>query len=253
VADDSLIDRELSGAVRLVQRITSLGRAARAKANIRTRQPLAGLFVRVQTPAEGASLKRMADQLIDELNVKALDVIEDEGDYFEYQVLPNLPVLGPKYGRDVGQIQRALQVADKGEIARDATAGRAVNLGGFEVLPEELLVSTAGKPGYAVAEEAGYAVAVSTEVTPELRDEGLARELVRRINEMRKSAGLDVADRIALHYDGDAELSRVLQGWGEYVSRETLATSLSAGNGTSGYSEYLDVDGMKLRVTIEKA
>jgi isoleucyl-tRNA synthetase len=76
--------------------------------------------------------------------------------------------------------------------------------------------------------------------------------LVRRIQEMRKSAGFEIADRIALRYDGDAELGRVLQEWGEYVSQETLATSVSAGNG-AGYSEDLDVDGMKLKVTIERA
>src|SRR6185369_6384951 len=94
---------------------------------------------------------------------------------------------------------------------------RGVALDGFTLLPEELLVTTAGKPGYAVAEEAGYAVAVTTEVTPELADEGLARELVRRIQEMRKNAGFEIADRIRLGYFGDHEVARVLQSWSDYI------------------------------------
>ena len=111
-------------------------------------------------------------------------------------------------------------------------AGRSVTLDGIELLPDELLVSMAGKPGYAVAEEAGYAVAVTTEITRELADEGLARELVRRVQEMRKSAGFEIADRISLHYEGDADIARVLEDatWKDYVGQETLATTISAGD-----------------------
>src|SRR5690606_35202152 len=132
-----------------------------------------------------------------------------------------------------GKIQNALKQADKAAIARDVGAGRTVTLEGIELQPDELLVSMAGKPGYAVAEEAGYAVAVTTEITQELADEGLARELVRRVQEMRKSAGFEIADRISLRYEGDADVTRVLEdaSWKAYVSQETLATTISAGDG----------------------
>jgi isoleucyl-tRNA synthetase len=252
-ADEALIDRELSAGVRVVQRLVSLGRAARSKANIRVRQPLGTVYVKLQSPAEAASVQRMADQILEELNVKALEVVGEDSDLFEYQVLPNLPVLGPKYGRDVGRIQNALKQADKAAIARDAGAGRNVTLDGIELLPDELLVSMAGKPGYAVAEEAGYAVAVTTEITQALADEGLARELVRRVQEMRKSAGFEIADRITLRYDGDADIARVLEDatWKDYVSQETLATSISTGD-DSGFSEAHEIDGRKVRLTVEK-
>ncbi|HEX5140348.1 MAG TPA: DUF5915 domain-containing protein, partial [Dehalococcoidia bacterium] len=251
VADEALIDRDLSMAVRVVQRLTSLGRAARAKANIKVRQPLSAVYVKLQSHAEADALRPMGDQITEELNVKALNVIEDESDFFEYQVRPNLPVLGPKYGSDVGKIQRALGQADKGAIAREASAGRPVSLDGFELQPDELLVSMTGKPGYAVAEEAGYAVAISTEITQELADEGLARELVRRIQEMRKTAGFEIADRIRLSYAGDPDVARVMQSWSGYIAQETLAESVSEGAG-SGHTEDHDIDGRTVTLSVEK-
>jgi isoleucyl-tRNA synthetase len=256
VADESLIDRELSASVELVQRLVSLGRAARSQKNLKVRQPLAEVFVRSPGAADAARVERFADQIAEELNVKRVSWMQEESSFFDYEVLPNSPVLGPRLGQGLRQVQQELRdatAADKNALVAVLRQGNGVTLGGQELQLGDFKIGVAPKEGFAAAEESGYAVAVSTEVTPELRDEGLARELVRRIQEMRKSAGLEIADRIALRYDGDAELSRVLQGWGDYVSQETLATSVSAGNGTSGYSEDLDVDGMKLRVTIEKA
>ena len=164
---------------------------------------------------------------------------------------PNLPVLGPKYGNDMGRIQRALASADKAAIAAEVFAGRTVELDGLELLPNGILVTTVGRPGYAVAEEAGYAVAINTEVTQELRDEGLARELVRRIQEMRKTAGFEIADRIRLAYEGDPDLTRVLETWRDYIAQETLATTFEPGAG-NGHAEDLDIDGAKLHVAIDK-
>jgi isoleucyl-tRNA synthetase len=251
VADESLIDEELSASVRLVQRLASLGRAARAKANLKVRQPLAAVHVKLQNPAEAVTVHQLAAQIVEELNVKALEVITDEAQYFDFQVRPNLPLLGPKYGQNVGSIQRALATADKATVARAVTTGRPVDLDGFTLQPDELLVAVSGKPGYAVAEEAGYAVAVTTEVTPELADEGLARELVRRIQEMRKSAGFEIADRIRLRYEGDAEVERVIEAWRDYINQETLAEEIAAGV-AGGYREDHDVDGRPVRLTVEK-
>jgi isoleucyl-tRNA synthetase len=210
------------------------------------------VHVKVANPAEAGTVRELADQLVEELNVKALDLIEDDADFFEFQVRPNLPVLGPKYGGEVGAIQRALAAADKAAVARDAGAGRPVQLDGFQLQPDELLVAVSGKPGYAVAEEAGYAVAVTTEVTPELADEGLARELVRRIQEMRKSAGFDIAGRIRLTYEGDTDIARVIDAWRDYISQETLAEAIEQGVNGEGYVEEHEIDGRKVRLAVEK-
>jgi isoleucyl-tRNA synthetase len=251
VADEALIDGELQDAVRLVQRLASLGRSARAKANLKVRQPLQKVYVKVQTPKERETVRALADQLIEELNVKEVAVIDDEAEYFDYQVRPNLPVLGPKLGARVGELQRALASADKVAVARAATAGRQVELDGFTLEPGELLVTTQGKPGYAAAEDAGYAAVVTTEITPELADEGLARELVRRIQEMRKDAGFDISDRIRLTYAGDPDIARVMQSWRGYISQETLAESVEASAPPGGaHSESHDVDGRKVTLAV---
>jgi isoleucyl-tRNA synthetase len=251
VANEALIDEELSASVRLIQRLASLGRSARSKANIRVRQPLARVHVKTASERERETVLQMADQLLEELNVKELALISDEAAFFDYQVRPNLPVLGPKYGSEVGRIQRALAQADRTAVAQAVGARRVVALDGFELEPEELLVNVSGKPGYAVAEEAGYAVAVTTEVTPELADEGLARELVRRIQEMRKSAGFEIADRIRLGYEGDAEAGRVIEAWREYISQETLAEEIRSGVG-GGHVEEHEIDGRRVKLAVER-
>ena len=247
--NEDLIDEELSKSVRLVQRLVSLGRAARAKANLKVRQPLATVHVRVAIEVEAETVRLLDDQIIEELNVKALATIDDDNDFFEYQVRPNLPVLGPRFGSDIGRIQRALAGADHGGLAKGAAANRNIELDGFVLEPGDLLVSMSGKPGYAVAEEAGYAVAITTEVTPELAAEGLARELVRRIQEMRKSAGFEIADRISLSYEGD--IDQVIVSWGEYIRQETLAEEIGAGAAEGHVEEHL-VDGVKVRLSVRK-
>src|SRR5205823_7795915 len=108
---------------------------------------------KVQTERERQTVRDLADQLLEELNVKAVHLIEDEAAFFDFQVRPNLPLLGPKYGPRVGELQRALAAADKAAIAQKVSARQQVALNGFELEPEELLVSTSGKPGFAAAEE----------------------------------------------------------------------------------------------------
>jgi isoleucyl-tRNA synthetase len=254
VADEALIDRDLSESVALVQRLASLGRSARAKANVKVRQPLQTVFVKVQTPAERETVGQLAEQLIEELNVKQVALIDDEAQYFDYQVRPNLPLLGPKLGARVGELQRALASADKVALARAATSGKTADIDGFSLEPSELLVTTQGKPGFAAAEEAGYAAIVTTEITPELADEGLARELVRRIQEMRKNAGFEISDRIRLTHDGDADIARVMQSWRAYIAQETLAEAIEAGRPRAGaHMEPHEIDGRQVTMAVAKA
>jgi isoleucyl-tRNA synthetase len=221
-------------------------------------------------------LEDMVDQIEEELNVKlvrfgwitgenAVPVFRSrqddpaigrkpifEPDIFDNQVKLNLPVLGSRYGGKLAEIQRAFSSADKDALATRARANLTSELGGVHLQADELLITLSGKPGYAVAEEAGYAVAITTEVTPELADEGLARELVRRIQEMRKSAGFQIADRINLSYDGGEDVARVMQSWGDYIRQETLAERLFAGaEGT--YAEDVDIDGDNVRLAVTRA
>jgi isoleucyl-tRNA synthetase len=225
-ANPSRIDRALNDDVRLVMRLVSLGRSARSKAQIKIRQPLPRVFVKLRAPEEEQSLRRLEPQLLDELNVRELDLVQDESGFLRYEVRPNLPVLGPKYGADIAKIREALAALDAPSVAATVAQGRPVEVAGFELEPGDVLVSAVEQGGYASAQEAGYVVVVDTEVPPELRDEGLAREIVHRIQNLRRDAGFDISDRITTYWAGDADIRRVLQAHAAYVQGETLSTSL---------------------------
>jgi isoleucyl-tRNA synthetase len=225
-ADASLINPALNDEVRLVMRLASLGRSARSKAQIKVRQPLPKVFVKVRAKIEEDALDRLAPQLLDELNVRELVAVHDESDFLDYEVRPNLPALGPKYGQAVGAIRKALAEQDPTAVAATVAEGRSIEVAGHRLEPDEVLVTTVEREGFASAQEAGYIVVVDTEVPPELLDEGLAREIVHRIQNLRRDAGFDISDRITTHWQGDEDVRRVLAAHEAYVKGETLSTKL---------------------------
>ncbi len=253
-ADASKIDALLSDETRLVMRVASLGRAARAKAQLRVRQPVAELFVKLPTKMEEHALERLAPQVLEELNVKALRIVRDETDFLRFEVKPNLKLLGQKYGHEVQDIARALSSmpdAELAKVARLAGAGQEVEVAGKRLAPEELLVNGREKAGYASAEEGGAVVIVSTELTPELVQEGLAREIVHRIQNLRKDAGFEIADRIKTYYAGDATVAQVMQRFGDYVRQETLTVALSDDAPEHGvHSESANIDGHEVTLSV---
>ena len=227
-ADPLLIDEGMDRAVRLAMRVASLGRAARSKAKVKVRQPLSKVLV--EAGAEEIQLLEMvATQVLDELNVKAVEPAAP-GKLVAYLVRPNLPVLGPKYGPKVGAVREALAVADAAAVVAQVRSGRPVELGEFTLAPEEVLLSVEEPPGLAVATEGlrGLTVAIETTITPELEEEGLARELVHRVQSLRREAGLEIDDRIVTYVAGAGDHVRgVLDRHGEYVRQETLSVELS--------------------------
>ena len=226
VADESLIDQRLSEATRLAMRLSSMGRAARSKAGLKVRQPLEHALVRLRSSDEVALLSQVAPQVQDELNVKQIEPVTDEGDVLEYKVQPNLRLLGPKYGAELRNIVAALNDANPAEIHGQVRSGNPVAVNGVVLEPDEVLVETLDKDGYAVTNEGGYTVAVSTEVSEALRLEGDARELVHGIQNMRRSADFDIADHIVTYYESSPELDAVIAAHGDYIRQETLSNEL---------------------------
>ncbi|HYM14146.1 MAG TPA: isoleucine--tRNA ligase [Dehalococcoidia bacterium] len=253
-ADPAKIDRALSDETRLVMRVASLGRAARAKAQLRVRQPVSELFVKLPTRMEEHALQRLAPQLLDELNVKELRVVRDETDFLRFEVKPNLKLLGQKFGRDVQQIAQALSSmpdAELARIARLAAAGEHVEVAGKTLAPEELLVNGREKPGFASAEENGAVVILSTELTPDLVLEGLAREIVHRIQNLRKDAGFEIADRIKTYFAGDPTIAEVMQRHAAYIGQETLSLELSADAPEHAvHSDTANIDGHEVTLSV---
>ncbi|MBM3946725.1 MAG: isoleucine--tRNA ligase, partial [SAR202 cluster bacterium] len=232
--DESLIDSSLSAQVGLAMKVVGLGRAARQQAQLKVRQPLAEALVRATSPAEQQALERLEDQVKEELNVKRLRVLSDAREVAVFDVRPNLPVLGPKYGRDVGKIGAALRSLDPAAVASQVQAGRAVAAGQFTLEASEVLVQVSPAPGFALATEGPYLVAVSTDLTDELIDEGLARELVHAVQNLRRDAGFEIADRIITYWQGDEAVRRAVERHRAYIAQETLSQMLQEGPPEAG-------------------
>jgi isoleucyl-tRNA synthetase len=252
--DHGLVDEKLTSETRLMMRLSSMGRAARSKAAIKVRQPLAKVVVKTRQAEEEAVVKRLADQLAEELNVKEVDTAKDEAGYVSYELKPNLALLGPKYGEQVGQIRSQLTKADPATVAAMVDRGDPVKLDDFELAAEEILVERRERDGFAVDSEAGYMVAVPTEITPELAEEGLAREVVHRLQSLRKTAAFDIADRIITNVEAPDEVRRVLDKHSGYVRQETLSDRLEFGPAEdSAYAEEQTIDGHRVKMAVRKA
>jgi len=253
-ADPSKVDPELMRAVDLTMRLASLGRAARDRARLKVRQPVGQLFVKVRSGEEAGFVRRLADHLLEELNAKELVFLEDEGTLVEYRVKPRFDVLGPRLGPELPRLTQLLAGQDPRQVVAELRASGRVVLDGFELSTEDLAVEVVPRAGYAAAEEAGYLVAISTEVTPDLAAEGLARELVRRIQTLRKEAGFELSDRIVVYYQGDPEVEAVFESHGDYIAAETLAVRLVRGERpASARGTDLRLNGRPVRLGVERA
>ena len=253
VADPSMVDQELTDVTRLAMRLSSMGRAARSKAGIKVRQPLAKALIKTRTPEEARLLELAAPQVVDELNVREVEALEADSQVLDVKVQANMPILGPKYGMELHNIIEALSNADPREVGDHVAGGEAFDVDGYMLEPDEVLVSGDDRAGYSVATDAGYTVAVTTTITPELLLEGHARELVHRIQNMRRSAGFDIADYILTYFQGDEMLEKVVSAHGEYLRRETLSNRLENSPPPSGaHAETHSFDGIEVTIGLVK-
>ena len=253
VADEALIDDGLDRAIRLAMRVASLGRAARSKGKVRVRQPLARILVRVR-PDDVPLLSTIEAQVLDELNVKALETAPD--DEFSFTVRPNLPVLGPQYGQRIGALRAALEVADPSALVAELRQSGSVTLDEFTLSASDLLIDVQDTPGLVMAMEgaSGLIVGIETTLTPDLKAEGTAREIVHVVQNMRRSAGFDIEDRIEIYVGGaDDAIAAVLDAHGAYIGQETLAESLSRTSAPAGaHVEEQAIDGVTLTLGVTR-
>lgn len=226
----ALLDEQLNVDMSVVQKITSLGHAARQNANLKVRQPLAQVVVRTRNPEEEAALLHLQQYVLDELNVKELVFTHASGDLVDVSVFPYPKQLGQKYGRGYPKIKAAMATLDQFEIASRFRAGEAVEVTAdgetFVIAPEDVEVRSTPRAGYSVAEAGGYLVAMTTDLSTALIQEGYARELVRRIQQLRKDADLDISDRIVTYIANSDLIHDVLAHFGAYVREETLTVDL---------------------------
>lgn len=240
VADASLVDGELEAAMALARRVVRMGLAARNEKKIRVRQPLPRMVVGGLSEKEQQRVASLFNVVLDELNVKSLEWGGALSDFAELKAKANFKTLGPKYGKDVQKIARALAdhadiAALRAELVSRGTMSLLVDGNFFLIETGDVLFSLESREGFAVVQEEEMFVALETQLTPELVQEGLARELVNRLQAMRKEADFSVTDRIALTVQGSAGVLSAFERFREYVMRETLAVQLDASPSASAF------------------
>jgi isoleucyl-tRNA synthetase len=257
-ANEALVDDCLNREMALVMRLASLGHAARNKANRKVRQPLAEAAFSVGSAEEGEAIQKYADLLEDELNVKHVRLLDRAGEAAEYSLNPLPKQLGQKYGAKFPGIRKALLTTPPESAAKRLLAGESIEISVdgqmVEILPEEVEVRTQARTGFAVASEGAYLAALVTERTPELVQEGLAREFVRRVQDLRKTAGLEISDRIKVYYKVSDLLYLAIKNYSDYIKTETLAVELSPGAVPENLPRVTDeFDGEQMTAAVEKA
>jgi len=250
--DPARRDIELETGMEAARRAVELGRAARAQAKAKMRQPLAKAVI-VATMAEREVIERFEAIVRAELNVRTLEFVSEESELASWSVKPDFRALGPRFGKEMPQVKAAIEALDADNVRATLDAGGQVGISidGREhgLGLDELSFAMQPLDGYQVESEAGRAVALALELDDDLIREGLAREVVRAVQNARKVAGLEITDRIDLGLSGDAALIDAAREHESYVAGETLATRVSYGGG----GEPVTVDGRELAIAVSRA
>ncbi|MHB1316076.1 MAG: isoleucine--tRNA ligase [Christensenellales bacterium] len=251
VCREELVDRELEKNMETVLAVVVLGRACRNKASIKNRQPVSKMVAKIDRELPAQYL----DIIAQELNVKAIDITSDADSFLQYRIKPQLKTLGPRYGKLLGKISDFLKSCD-GKAVVDALKSDGVyrfELDGQEITlgEEDLLIDTIQQEGYAVESAKELTVALDTVITPELKLEGYLREMISKVQTMRREAGFDVVDHIRLYYVGSDVIRGVMERYGAEVALNVLADEIKNAQG-SGYTKEWDINGEAVTLTVEK-
>ena len=246
--DEKAIDKNLEAEMDLAYKIVKLGRSARNGANIKNRQPLSKMLVSTDSlPAY------YGDIITDELNIKAVEFGADLSTHVNFEIKPNLPVLGRAYGKMIPQIRKEIGARNQMELAQTIQNGGVVtiNIDGTEIElnKENLLVTMQGLEGYAFAGEGSIGVVLDTHISEELREEGHVREMISKIQNMRKESGFQVADKIKLYVADNEMLMNVIKKFADVIKRDTLTEEIVFG----AEREYTEttINGEKLNMDVE--
>ena len=232
IADEAAVDTDLLAQMALARQVVTLGHSARNSTGIKLRQPLACALVLMEAGA-GALDDELVALVQDELNVKRVEFVEAAEDLVTYRLLPDNKVLGPRFGKRFPAVRAALAALEPVAAARRLRASLPLRLEvkgeEIELAPKEVLVREESREGLAVASERGVTVAVDIVLTPDLAAEGLAREVVRRVQNLRKEAGFNLDDRIVTTYQTGGELAEAIEAGRDFIAAETLSVELRAG------------------------
>ena len=248
VYNEKLVDKALEDEMEIAYRIVKLGRSARNAANIKNRQPLSEMLLSTNSLPE-----YYGDIIKDELNIKEVVFGTDLSKYVNFEIKPNLPVLGKAYGKLIPGIKKEIAARDQMELAQQIQNGKTVtvNVQGTEIdlNSENLLVNMQGLEGYAFAGEGSLGVVLDTAITEELREEGHLREILSKVQNMRKESGFEVADKIKLYFAGNELLEKVIKKYEEIIKKDTLAVEIVY-NKDREYGDFT-INGEELKIAVE--
>ncbi|KPJ61671.1 MAG: isoleucyl-tRNA synthase [Latescibacteria bacterium DG_63] len=254
--DETLIDRSLEEKMNTVLRVISLGRAARNAAKLKIRQPLSELCVVASEDLAPEALVELGNLVKEELNIKNITVVQDEAEVCELVGKPKYETLGPRFGKSVGEVATAIASMKQVDLQKIVSGEPVkVNVSGKReaIFSSEIEVGRKEKPGFAIVRDGPWVVAVRTEITEELKQEGVVREFVHRLQSLRKEANLEVSDRIVLFYEASETLGSTLEKFGSYIASEALATGIHRDLPESGAMVQWDLEGEGVKVALKKA
>ncbi|MGB8657386.1 MAG: isoleucine--tRNA ligase [Candidatus Zixiibacteriota bacterium] len=255
LASEKNVDKKLEQKMDNLRRIVTLGRAARSRAEIKIRQPLGEMLVRLPAGESAEDLESLFGLISEELNVKKLARLDKNVSLTQLSAKPNFSRLGPKWGKKANAVAEKIRTLSQVELEKFKGDGKlGVSLDGtiINLEPEDIEVSEKEKEGWVVESENEYQVALSTVLTEKLKDEGFARELVNKIQNMRKSAGFEVMDRIRADITTTPRLEKAIKAFEDYVKKETLASELSHSGAKGELSGEWDVNGEKATISVER-
>ena len=253
VCDESMINAELEKYMGEVLDIVVLGRSCRNESNIKNRQPIGTLYV----GATEVLPQEFIEIVAEELNVKHVEFTTEAADFISYSFKPQMRTLGPKYGKMLNAIRTALAELDGNaamvELNENGVLKLSIEGQDIELTKEDLLISTAQKEGYAAATDKGYTVAIDTNLTPELLEEGFVREIISKIQTMRKEANFEVQDHILIAYTGSEKATAIMSKNADHIASEVLGNSATEGTLEGGFTKEWKINGEDLTLTVKRA
>ena len=248
------IDKKLEADMEEVLEVVVLGRAARNSANVKNRQPIGKMFVKNDNES-GALDKFYVEIIADELNVKNVEFTDDVRAFTNYTFKPQLKTLGKRFGSKINALKEVLAGLDGNKVMDElnATGKTTVVLDGVneEIAMEDLLIDAAQVEGYESISDHGYTVVLDTNLTPELIEEGFVREVISKVQTMRKEAGFEVMDKISVYVTGNDKLAKIMEDNKDEILHDVMATTLTVGK-TSGYTKDWNINGEDVTLAVEK-
>ena len=256
VADASLVDRDLEEKMAMAQKVSSMVLALRRKVNIKVRQPLSKILIPVLDPVVKEHIEAVRGLILSEVNIKELEFIEDTTGVITKRIKPNFKTLGPRYGKQMKQISVLVAAFSQADIAQlERTDSWTTEIDGvkIEATAADFDITSEDMPGWLVTTEGKLTVAMDITLTDELRKEGLARELVNRIQNIRKDSGFEVTDKIRVTFEKNDALRAAVSAYRDYIASQVLAVEiLETESLTDAATQELDLDDMTVKVLVKR-